>query len=428
MAATDDSVPNTPDEVQPIAMTGDRIASLDFIRGVAVMGILAANIISMGQPATAHPYPAAFATDHSAAEEWMWVAQLVLIDNKMRGLFTILFGAGLYLFVEKAWARGASRMLQVRRLFWLGLFGLLHFYFVWQGDILFAYAFSGLLAVLFLLDLAPRHQIVLGLLGYLAGGIFYGVSLIFMQSVADSPDPDSAALADVRAQFLEAAESDLDEGRLETGLWQDGSYFDLVSHVFAEHGAEPFEVVFSFAFETLPLILIGMAFYRLGLFSGAFSARVLLRWGLALGMVGGFATLWVALETKAAGLTYYGTMAALVGWSHFPSLLMTAGYLAILVALAPATGSWFGERISAAGRAAFTNYLGTSVVMLFVFGNWGLDLFGRLGRSELYVVTLFAWAIMLAWSKPWLGRFRYGPLEWLWRCLTYGKVFALRRQ
>ena len=76
---------------------------------------------------------------------------------------------------------------------------------------------------------------------------------------------------------------------------------------------------------------------------------------------------------------------------------------------------------------AFSNYLGTSIIMMFVFHGWALGLFGQLGRVELIGVVLVAWTAMLAWSKPWLARFRYGPLEWLWRCLTYGKVFPLRR-
>ena len=92
------------DDPLPSALAGNRIVSLDFIRGIAVMGILAANIVAFGQPFSAYMYPDGFLVPHSDAEDWMWVAQFVLIDGKMRGLFTLLFGAGLYLFMEKAWA------------------------------------------------------------------------------------------------------------------------------------------------------------------------------------------------------------------------------------------------------------------------------------------------------------------------------------
>jgi uncharacterized protein len=97
------------------------------------------------------------------------------------------------------------------------------------------------------------------------------------------------------------------------------------------------------------------------------------------------------------------------------------------VVWAPTATGWLGERVRAAGRAAFTNYLGTSIVMMFVFHGWALGLFGQLNRPQLYVVVVLTCVLMLAWSKPWLERYRYGPLEWLWRCLTYRQVFALRR-
>jgi len=84
------------------------------------------------------------------------------------------------------------------------------------------------------------------------------------------------------------------------------------------------------------------------------------------------------------------------------------------------------DRSASAGRAAFTNYLGTSVLMMLVFHGWGFGLFGKLNRPQLYIVVVLAWVLMLAWSKPWLYRFRYGPLEWLWRMLTYGVAIPLR--
>lgn len=425
--AIDDSAGSSIDQPQPVAEEGGRIASLDFIRGIAVMGILAANIFSMGQPFTAYMYPEAFTTGHSPAEDWMWAAQLVLIDGKMRGLFTILFGAGVYLFIEKAWAKGAGRWLQVKRLLWLGVFGLIHFYLIWRGDILFAYAVSGLIAVLLFINLSARNQFVLGVLGYIAGGIFYAVSMIFMQVTVDGPEPDSAALSQVRGEFIAAAERDLADGRTETAIRQDGTYPEFVAHTLGRHGWDPLVNVWLVVFETLPLMLIGMALYRFGLFGGAWDARSQRIWGWAGLAVGGLLTTIIALATLSGGFTYYGVLAAFLGWSHFPRLFMTLGLVALLALHAPRIGHWFGDRVSAAGRAAFTNYIGSSLVMLIIYGNWGFDLFGQLGRSELYLVVFAAWIAMLAWSQPWLIRFRYGPLEWLWRCLTYGKVFAIRR-
>ena len=106
---------------------------------------------------------------------------------------------------------------------------------------------------------------------------------------------------------------------------------------------------------------------------------------------------------------------------------MVLGMAALMVAYSPAWTGPLAERIRAAGRAAFTNYLGTSIVMLFIMHGWALGFFGKLNRPELYILTVIMWVVMLAWSKPWLERYRYGPLEWLWRCLTYRRLFPLKR-
>jgi uncharacterized protein len=105
--------------------------------------------------------------------------------------------------------------------------------------------------------------------------------------------------------------------------------------------------------------------------------------------------------------------------------LVTA--IACLIILATRNGGALVERIAAAGRVAFSNYIGTSIVMTGLFYGWGFGLYAKLGRVELLLVVLAAWALMLAWSKPWLERFRYGPLEWVWRSLTYWRVEPLRR-
>jgi uncharacterized protein len=150
-------------------------------------------------------------------------------------------------------------------------------------------------------------------------------------------------------------------------------------------------------------------------------------WGWAGLLLGGLVHLGIGLVMQDGGFTYYGTLAAFVGWAPLPRLAMTLGLAALLVAYSPGWTGWLAERVRAAGRAAFTNYLGTSIVMLFIMHGWALGLFGQLNRPELYLLTLAMWMLMLAWSKPWLERHRYGPLEWLWRCLTYRKAFPLKR-
>ena len=414
-----------PDEPMP-AQEGNRLASLDFIRGIAVMGILAANIVAFGQPFSAYMYPEGFLVPTGDPEGWQWIAQFVLVDGKMRGLFTLLFGAGMMLFMEKAWARGATRWLQFRRLCWLLVFGLLHFYLIWRGDILTYYALIGMI-VLLMLRWSARNQLVFGLLGYVGGALFYAASMGSLYFVAETQLGEQSGLTEMRAGLIEGKQMALDDDAVATTLKTAGDYAGLTRHRLAEHGFEPFQNLFFFAFETLPLMLIGIALYRFGLFGGGFDPGRQRLWGWIGLASGALLHLAIGLWVQSTGFGYYATLAAFMGFSPIPRLLMVLGLAALLALYAPRATGWLGQRISAAGRAAFTNYLGTSIVMLFVFHGWALGLFGQLNRPQLYIVVALAWVLMLLWSKPWLERFRYGPLEWLWRSLTYGRVFALRK-
>lgn len=413
------------DRVAPVA-TAQRIDTLDFIRGIAVMGILAANIVAFGQPFEAYMYPTAFLTDPGDPGGWLWIAQFVAIDGKMRGLFTLLFGAGMVLFMDKAWARGATRWLQAWRLVLLMGFGMIHFLFVWPGDILFYYGLFGLV-VLVCLKWSAKGLLRAGILGYLLGAVFYAMSMSFPWAVVDTDFGDSPAMADTRADMIAGIDAAIAHGGVPNKAIAAGDYAALVAHRVTEQWAEPFTNALFFALETIPLMLIGAALYRMGFFSGGYSRAGLVRWGW-IGVIAGAALhLAIGLAVKAGGFTFYGTLAAFMGWSPLPRLAMVLGMAALLVAYAPAATGWLGERVRAAGRAAFTNYLGTSVVMMVVFHGWGLGLFGELNRPQLYIVVVLTCIAMLAWSKPWLDRYRYGPLEWLWRCLTYRTLFPLRK-
>lgn len=424
--AVEDAVGHSDAMIAPVA-AGQRIDTLDFIRGLAVMGILAANITAFGQPFDAYMYPAAYLTEPADPGGWMWIAQFILIDGKMRGLFTLLFGAGMYLFMEKAWARGATRALQAWRLAILMAFGLAHFFFIWPGDILFYYALFGFVA-LACLKWSIKTQVLVGLAGYLVGVLIYAAMFTMTWAIADTAFGDSApALAEQRAAMIAGVDDRLARNDVPNAAIAAGDYGTLVNHRLTEQWSEPLRNALLFGFETFPLMLIGAALYRLGFFSGGFARAKLLRWGWIGLTLGALAHLAIGLVIQAGGFSYYGTLAAFVGWSPLPRLWMVLGMAALLVAYAPSATGWLGDRVRAAGRAAFTNYLGTSVVMMLVFHGWALGLFGELNRPQLYIVVALTCALMLAWSKPWLDRYRYGPLEWLWRCLTYRQIFPLRK-
>ena len=270
-------------------------------------------------------------------------------------------------------------------------------------------------------------QFRVGLIGYIFGAVLYAAMMSFPYLVVDTAAGDTPQFTEMRTELEKGIETALAKDAVATQHKQSGDYVGLVADRIANDWHMPLTNAALFVFETLPLMLIGMALYRFGFFSGAYLRSAMIRWGWIGLVVGGLAHLGIGLLVQAGGFTYYMGNAAFVGWSPLPRLAMVLGLAALLVAYCPPASSWLGQRISAAGRAAFSNYLGTSILMLFVFHGWALGLFGQLNRPQLYLVVVITCVAMLVWSKPWFERYRYGPLEWLWRCLTYGKRFALKR-
>ncbi len=388
----------------------ERLPALDVVRGVAVLGILAANIVGMGQPMVAYAWPAGFLTPPGPLGNWLWGMQLVFVDGKFRGLFTLLFGAGMVLFQQRAELRPGGQGLLARRLAWLALFGLAHWALLWRGDILLTYAVAGLVALPFLAW--PAHkQFTVGLAGYLVGA----ATLLAMTTAIVAIDP---------AGWAEIAAEELADGRQE-GAIMAGGYGGWIAHSLGAHLEDLPAGVLWALFETLPLLLIGMSLVTAGIFDGRVDPRRQLRWGLALWIGGTTGTAAIAGWAMRGGIVYQDSLVA-PAWTAFPALASSLGLIALLALWGQRAPRWLARRLGDAGRCAFTNYIGCSALALLVFSGWGLGLFGKLGRPELYGVMLAFWAVMLAWPLLWLARFRHGPLEWLWRCLTYGRLLPLR--
>lgn len=409
----------------PVALA-ERLASLDFIRGVAVLGILFANIVAFAQPHIAYGWPPGFGAQPGALESALWLAQFLLIDGKMRALFTLLFGAGMALFAERAAARGAGIGLQMRRPGWLMAFGLAHFFLLFWGDILFLYGIAGLIALPFL-TMPARLLLRVGLLWFGAAAIYLAAS--FTGTLVLEQSGEAQLANEAHHQALVAAQGEkLEEAAAERAAFTSGSYA-AETHFIAQERSHLLGEYPTFALlETVPLMLIGMALYRLGFFAGGCDPARMRRWGWA-GLIGGAAlSLPLGLWAMAQGFPYWLTRFVADFASPLPHLAMALGLAALLTQWAPrAVQGWLGARLAAAGRMAFTNYIATSLVMMLVFRHWAGGLWGELGRAGLLPVALAGCVLMLAWSKPWLDHFRYGPLEWLWRCLTYWRAFPLRR-
>jgi len=406
----------------------ERLVSLDFIRGIAVLGILFANITAFAHPMAAYFWPPALAHVPTAGDDAMWVVQLVLVDHKFRGLFTLLFGAGLYLFMERASARGASRWLQVRRLLWLLVFGLIHFFFIWRGDILTMYALWGIIMLL-CLRWAAKTQLVVGLIMSILGCFLMMNMLGAQYMLSTNAEIVADAPAEMRDLVNQGPAQIRAEAIAEAQLFTHGSYRDIVADTIKQKAGTVIpEAIFFGIVETFGFMLLGAAFYRYGFFSGALDPAKMRRWGWVGVISGAGVTIPIALWPQSQGFPYAATMLSFEGLVMLPRLAMVVGLAALLAQWAPrGSRGRMGQRFVAAGRMAFSNYIGTSIVMAAIFQGWGLGLYGQFGRLGLLGFVVLGWVLMLAWSKPWLAHFRYGPLEWLWRCLTYWKLLAIRR-
>jgi len=405
-----------------------RIVTLDIVRGVAVMGILAMNIVAFAMPPQAYMNPIAYGVE-GAADLAVYVFNFIFIDGKMRGLFSFLFGASMLLVVQLAEAKGESaRSVTLRRQLWLLAFGMIHFYLIWYGDILIGYALIGLAAFAFR-SMEPRRLVRLGIALVLVQALIMGAMAGFanyLAVVVAGANPTADQLQTWQEMTREIAVPGPERLREIMGLHL-GPWTGIVHEQVTKHAAMPFVFTLVFGWETLAYMLFGMAGLKSGFLTGDWTSRRYARWAaVALAVAVPAYALFAAMLLSsgfAVPAIFTWAMAATVPFRP----LMVVAYAALIV-LATRGGGRLVERIAASGRAAFTNYLGTSLVMTFVFYGWGLGYFGALSRAELWLVVLAMWAVMLGWSKPWLDRFNYGPFEWLWRSLARWQVQPMRKR
>jgi len=403
----------------------DRVIALDLIRGVAVLGILVINISGFAGPTGASLDPHILGMG-GFADEVVFAGGLILFEGKMRALFTMLFGASMVLFIERAEAAGRDGdVLQLRRLGWLALFGLLHYFLLWWGDILFTFAVGGILA-LFMREL-PRRILVMAALVIFAGWHLGGLEASAPQVASEERVRLGAGTpAEVNAEirFINQIAAN---ARREMAEYKLG-FADQVAIKIEERPFWQIEMTWPNLGETLPLMMIGMALYRGGFFTGGWSLARLRTMAL-VGTAGGLTlTVPIVLWLWTRGFPPQATTAALLYALAVPHLLMAAGYAALLVMAVPRLArTAIGRRLIAAGRMAFTNYIATTILMTAIFYGWGLGLIGTIDRVQELGFVLLAWALMLGFSAPWLAHFRQGPLEWLWRSLTERQFLSIRR-
>ncbi|CAN5464256.1 DUF418 domain-containing protein [soil metagenome] len=409
--------------------SSDRYISLDALRGFAVLGILLMNIISFALPYAAYINPRAWGGD-SIADVATWAVTWMFFDGKMRALFSLLFGASTLLVIDKVEMAGGNGILASRRrLFWLLLFGLAHYLLLWRGDILRFYAILGFIALLF----AGQTPLTLvkwafGLfLIFFLGLTAVAVSLYAMQASALAPGASADTLHNYR-QMIDGLGAPGSVAILTELLLYRGSFGGIVLHEVRALANDMFDMLALAGLDTLGWMLLGMAMLKSGFLTGDWDLDQYRKTARHCFLIGLPPMIAMAAWVIASDFDPLRTATSSFAWSFPFRIPLTVGFAALLLWIVKQVpGHWLIVRVTAAGRMAFSNYLGTSLVMTAIFYGWGIGLFGQVSRAPLYGFVVLGWVLMLLWSKPWLDRFAYGPLEWLWRSLARGKVQAIRK-
>lgn len=364
--------------------SSQRITHLDTVRGVAVMGILIMNAVSFFFVGAA--YFDISSPENKTILDWL-VGGFgeVFADQKFMALFSILFGASVLLFCERAAAKGHSPVrLSLWRNFLLLLMGLFHAS-IWEGDILFVYACCAPVLLL-CRKLPPTLLISVGALLYLSPIIVSGLAVSVV---------DPAAFLEVWGSLsIKNPSSDVDLVLL--GLMYD---------VFAR---------------AMGMMFIGMGLYANGMLIHANASDALFKRSLCLVALGallsGVGLAWTATQNFSPTAIVQGNIANTVG-----TVPMALGYLGLLMWWNEKTSGVLINRIRALGKTALTNYIGQTVVCVVLASllpnEW-------LSRTTVFLLIIVIWWAQLYLAEKWLKQYRFGPLEYLWRCATYRRLAA----
>ena len=411
----------------------DRIVSLDLIRGLAVLGIFSVNIIGMAFMQSVYFTPTLQGFD-GLGDKIMYLVNFVLVDGKLRSLFSMLFGASMLLVIDRAVAAGRSGFkVHFARIFWLLVIGLIHFYVLWWGDILSHYALIGAVAYLWW----KRSAKVLLIWGaaFLTFNVGFGLFMAYGQyqqmQTALAEEAEKAEAAGKPAPTMNDLIEQQGGPPPEAFERQKAFHATPVTHFeeqVSHHLFQPFMVSVFLLPETLGLMLLGMGLFRAGFLTGEKSDSTYRKWLLWGLIVPGLFTVGVAAWVVQGGYSPMHTGVARNLLTTWTRPLMAIGYAALMILVTRRGLGWLTTRLAAAGRMAFTNYLGATLVMTPIMFGFGLGLFGELTRGTAWLYFVPAvWLAMLVGSKWWLDRYRYGPLEWVWRSLARWERQPMRK-
>jgi uncharacterized protein len=410
----------------------ERIVSIDALRGVALLGILLMNILVFGLPENAYDHPT-IAGGHTGLNLAFWYANQILFEGKMYKLFSMLFGAGVVLLTLRAEERGLrARGIYYRRTLWLIVFGLLHTYFIWMGDILYYYGVVGLM----LFPLRKLRPAALLAAGALLLMIVCGITTLVHYSMIWTRDQ---ALAVDR--LVAAGGQPTEEQRAAQKEWEEESkkikpdpaelakeiklhrsgYWELFKWRVKEVALWPAALLFFFWFGDVPgMMLLGMAMLKLGIITAERDRKFYLLMILLGYGIGGTINAITGYYFAQSGFDLGKERLAWILAGEPGSLLVAGGHIGLVMLIVKS--GWLKRltsRLAAVGQMALTCYLATSLICMTIFEGYGLGQFAKLQRHQLLYVVFSVWLFLLIASPIWLRHFRFGPMEWVWRSLTY---------
>lgn len=395
----------------------ERLHVLDLIRGIAVLGILMMNIQAFSMPFVTYMNPTVYG-DLTGINYWSWYFSHLIFDQKFMSIFSMLFGMGVLIFAERADAReGHSGKRHYIRMMWLLVFGLIHAYLIWWGDILVAYAISGSLAYLFR-DAKVKTWL------WTALGLIVLISLVqWSQGFAFPHMTEEQIAKDILPMWQ--PDQPLLDAELKAYL---GSWTEAFNYRVGQTATLQLYMIF-YVPKILALNLIGMAMLKSGFVKGAWSKSQYLLMGLVLITTGMMLTAIGAGNNMAAGFHYTYSMAFGIQYNYWGSAFTAVGYISLLMLLANNIQTSVIKRSFArVGQMAFTNYIAQSLLCTFIIYGHGFGLYGQLERYQQVLFTIAVWLVLIVFSNVWMSRFRFGPLEWLWRSLTYGKLQSIQQK
>jgi uncharacterized protein len=423
---------------EPAAPTAQRIETLDFIRGVALCGILLMNITGFGlAEAYSNPMNSGGAT---GANLWAWIITQIGFEGTQRALFSMLFGASVILFTARLEAAGRTDVgdIYMRRNLWLVAFGLANAWILlWDGDILYSYGVTALFVFPFR-KLAPKWLLTIGLVTLALNALWNGYDT--QVTIGKHGAYVAAVAARGHGARLSQEQTDaITAWETERGYFKAGpktvsdevtahrsGYLATLRSIASVNTWSQSRGLYRYFFDVFSMMLIGMALFRTGVLTLErptllYVAMVVLGYGIGL-TVNVIETRWVidhqfsAIAFAQSNISYdLGRLTTSVG--HLGALLLFVRSGAL---------GWLRRAFAAVGRMAVTNYLTHSLVCLILFT--GFRQFGQLERHQLYYIVFAIWVAQLVISPLWLRHFRFGPVEWLWRYLTYLRRPPFRRE